>query len=322
VTAADAEFEFLAPRHDVPTGGRSGFTIVEGRQVHYLEWGGSAASPVVCLHGGGQTAYMWEELGAALAPTHHVFAPDLPGHGDTDPVEEMDRRSLAATIPPLLDEFGIERAAFVGASLGGIVSLTLAADQPGRVAAIALIDIGHRLEDEGVNRIIDFMTRHESFASPEEAAVEVAEYLPHRRQVNADNLRRNLRELPDGRWVWKHMFARRLRGAEAPVGGWRELVAGMDRESASLTCPCSCCGARRATSSRTRAPRRSRRSSRTLALRPSGAPVTTPPATIRSRRSTWCARSSPRRVGEGSPRGPPNRPFPTGLRSDIDWCRS
>jgi pimeloyl-ACP methyl ester carboxylesterase len=237
VTAADAEFEFLAPRHDVPTGGRSGFTIVEGRQVHYLEWGRSAAPPVVCLHGGGQTAYMWEELGAALAPTHHVLAPDLPGHGDTDPVDEMDRRSLAATIPPLLDEFGIERAAFVGASLGGIVSLTLAADRPGLVAAIALIDIGHRLEDEGVNRIIDFMTKHESFASPEEAAVEVAEYLPHRRQVNADNLRRNLRELPDGRWVWKHMFARRLRGAEAPVGGWRELVAGMGDEATTLRCP-------------------------------------------------------------------------------------
>jgi pimeloyl-ACP methyl ester carboxylesterase len=237
VTAADAEFEFLAPRHDVPTGGRSGFTIVQGRQVHYLEWGSSAAPPVVCLHGGGQTAYMWEELGAALGPTHHVLAPDLPGHGDTDPVDEMDRRSLADTIPPLLDEFGIERAAFVGASLGGIVSLTLAADRPRLVAAIALIDIGHRLEDEGVNRIIDFMTKHESFASPEEAAVEVAEYLPHRRQVNADNLRRNLRELPDGRWVWKHMFARRLRGAQAPVGGWRELVAGMGDEAKTLTCP-------------------------------------------------------------------------------------
>ena len=237
MSAADAGFEFLAPRHDVPTGGRSGFTIVEGRQVHYLEWGSSAAPPVVCLHGGGQTAYMWEELGAALAPTHHLFAPDLPGHGDTDPVDEIDRRSLAATIPPLLGEFGIERAAFVGASLGGIVSLTLAADRPGLVAAIALIDIAHRLEDEGVNRIIDFMTKHESFASPEEAAVEVAEYLPHRRQVNADNLRRNLRELPDGRWVWKHMFARRLRGAQAPAGGWRELVAGMGDEAATLTCP-------------------------------------------------------------------------------------
>jgi pimeloyl-ACP methyl ester carboxylesterase len=237
VSAPDAEFEFLAPRHDVPAGGRSGFTIVDERQVHYLEWGRVAAPPVVCLHGGGQTAYMWEELGAALAPTHHVLAPDLPGHGDTDPVEAMDRRTLAGTVPPLLDEFGIERAAFVGASLGGIISLTLAADRPELFVAIALIDIGHRLEDEGVNRIIDFMTKHESFASPEEAAVAVAEYLPHRRQVNAENLRRNLRQRPDGRWVWKHMFARRLRGAGTPAGGWRELVAGMGDEATQLTCP-------------------------------------------------------------------------------------
>lgn len=237
MTVADDEFEFLAPRHDVPAGGRSGFVVVDERQVHYLEWGRSSATPVVCLHGGGQTAYMWEELGAALAPTHHVFAPDLPGHGDTDPIEAMDRRSLAATIPPLLDAFGIERAAFVGASLGGIISITLAADRPDLVGSIALIDIGHRLEDDGVNRIIDFMTRHESFASPEEAAVAVAEYLPHRRQVNADNLRRNLRELPDGRWVWKHMFARRLRGAGPPAGGWREMLAGMGDEARTLRCP-------------------------------------------------------------------------------------
>jgi pimeloyl-ACP methyl ester carboxylesterase len=237
VTAADAEFEFLAPRHDVPAGGRSGFTVVDERQVHYLEWGHSLARPVVCLHGGGQTAYMWEELGATLAPTHHVLAPDLPGHGDSDPIEQMDRHSLAATVPPLLDEFGVDRAVFVGASLGGIVSLTLAAQQPEVAVAIALIDIGHRLEDEGVNRIIDFMTRHESFDSLEEAAVEVAEYLPHRRQVNVDNLRRNLRRRPDGRWVWKHMYGRRLRGAQAPEGGWRQLLAGLDAEVTGLTCP-------------------------------------------------------------------------------------
>jgi pimeloyl-ACP methyl ester carboxylesterase len=232
-----AEFEFLAPRHDVPTGGRSGFTLVGERQVHYLEWGSSSARSVVCLHGGGQTAYMWEELGATLAATHHVLAPDLPGHGDSDPVDEMDRRALAATIPPLLDAFGIDRAVFVGASLGGIVSLTLAAERQDLAVAIALIDIGHRLEDEGVNRIIDFMTRHESFGSLEEAAVEVAEYLPHRRQVNVDNLRRNLRQRPDGRWVWKHSYGRRLRGVPPPEGGWRQLVAGLDAEVTGLVCP-------------------------------------------------------------------------------------
>ena len=48
------------PRHDVPQGGHSAFTVVAGLQVHYLWWGRRDAPPVMCLHGGGQTAYMFE----------------------------------------------------------------------------------------------------------------------------------------------------------------------------------------------------------------------------------------------------------------------
>ncbi|MGQ0802843.1 MAG: alpha/beta fold hydrolase [Actinomycetota bacterium] len=226
------------PRHDVPRDGRSGFVLVDDRQVHYLEWGASAAPPVLCLHGGGQTAYMYEELGAALRDRYHVLAPDLPWHGDSDPIDDMGRQTLAESIPPFMAEFGLERAAFVGASLGGIVSLTLAAARPEIARAIALIDIGHRLEDEGVNRIIEFMTRRESFSSLEEAAGEVAEYLPQRKAVKPENLRRNLRQRPDGRWEWKHSYGRRMREqGGAPPGGWRELMAGLEQEVTRLTCP-------------------------------------------------------------------------------------
>jgi len=225
------------PRHDVPRDGRSGFVLVDDRQVHYLEWGASAAPPVLCLHGGGQTAYMYEELGSALRDRYHVLAPDLPWHGDSDPIDDMGRQTLAASIPPLMAEFGFDRAGFVGASLGGIVSLTLAAARPELIAAIALIDIGHRLEDEGVNRIIEFMTRRESFASLDEAAEEVAEYLPHRKAVKPENLRRNLRQRPDGRWEWKHSYGRRMRTEGPPAGGWRELMAGLEHEVTRLTCP-------------------------------------------------------------------------------------
>jgi pimeloyl-ACP methyl ester carboxylesterase len=86
--SVDVHPDDLVPRHDVPLDGRSGFVVVEERQVHYLEWGPSVAPPVVCLHGGGQTAYMYEELGSALRATHHVLAPDLPNHGDSDPLPD------------------------------------------------------------------------------------------------------------------------------------------------------------------------------------------------------------------------------------------
>lgn len=237
------------PRHDIPAGGRSGFLMVEERQVHYLEWGRRDAPAVTCLHGGGQTAYMWEDLGSVLGTRYALIAPDLPGHGDSDldlgvagGVSGLDRRRLADGVEAVLDAFGVDETVLVGASLGGITALTLAAASPSRVAGIVLVDIGHRLEDEGVQRIVEFMTAHESFASLEEASVAVAQYLPNRKTADPQRLKRNLRQRSDGRWVWKHALGRRLRaaideGATFDGGGWRQLVAGMDTEIAGLDCP-------------------------------------------------------------------------------------
>jgi pimeloyl-ACP methyl ester carboxylesterase len=180
---------------------------------------------------------MYEELGAALADRYHVVAADLPGHGDSDPVDDaVDRRALAATVPPLCATFGFERVAIVGASLGGMTAITAAATNPALVGAVVLIDVGHRLEEEGVRKIIGFMRAHESFASLEDAAEQIAGYLPHRRQVRAQSLSRNLRQREDGRWVWKHALGDRLR-ADDRESNWREIMIGLDEEAASLRCP-------------------------------------------------------------------------------------
>src|SRR3569623_260854 len=151
--------------HDVPKEGRSGFTVIDGRQVHYLEWGPSTAPAVLAMHGGGQTAYMFEDIGATLRDRLHVIAIDLPGHGESGSLAEEGetRQAFADTIPALLAEFGIAPVAVIGASLGGIVGLTLTAAHPELVSAIVMIDVGHKLEPAGVQRIIDFMTKHESF---------------------------------------------------------------------------------------------------------------------------------------------------------------
>jgi pimeloyl-ACP methyl ester carboxylesterase len=230
-------------RHDVPTAGRSGFTVVDGRQVHYLEWGPSAAPAVLAMHGGGQTAYMFEDIGAMLRTTRHVIAVDLPGHGESGSLDSADgvsRQELAATVPGLLAEFGVGPVAVIGASLGGIVGMTLAAARPELVSALVLIDVGHRLEPAGVQRIIDFMQKHESFGSLEEAAVAIAEYLPNRKPSPPDRLRRNLRQRPDGRWVWKHSLGRisRERLERIENTDWeQDILAGLDDEAPTIQAP-------------------------------------------------------------------------------------
>jgi len=251
VSALDAyDADELPDRHDIPTGGRSGFVHVEGRQVHYLEWGHRGRPTVVCLHGGGQTAYMYEELGAALGETHHVFAPDLPNHGDSDPLLDPDEwgpPALAASLPPLLATMGFERSVFVGASMGGLTTIALTPRHPELVAGVVLIDIGHRLEGEGVQRIIDFMRSRESFASLEEAAEHIGQYLPYRRSFRTASLTRNLRQRSDGRWIWKHGMGRRWERRMEQQGGmgddgeaelpWDAVLEGIADDAAAIDVP-------------------------------------------------------------------------------------
>ena len=233
----------LPPRHDVPDAGRSGYVLLDGRQVHFLEWGHAGQPAVVCLHGGGQTAYMFEQLGAALAGRYHVLAWDSADHGDSDPFtdaeEPLDRHALAADAGPLCAEFGIRRAVFVGASMGGIVAVTVAAARPDLVGGVVLLDVGHRLEVEGVARIRDFLTAHESFADLDEAAAAIAVYLPGR-PVAKGRLTRNLRQRPDGRWEWKHGLGRRIREHGTPITveeGAAAVVAGLEDDLRGLARP-------------------------------------------------------------------------------------
>jgi pimeloyl-ACP methyl ester carboxylesterase len=227
-------------RHDIPEGGRSGFVDVGGRQVHYLEWGRSGRPAVLALHGGGQTAYMYEEFGKALRDTHHVLAPDLPGHGDSDSLPGtpiLGRHEIAASLPPILEDFGLGPVAVVGASLGGITAITLARSNPELVQAIALIDVGHQLEEAGVQRIIKFMSEHESFGSLEEAAEAIAEYAPRKSKARTTSLTRNLRQRSDGRWIWKHGFGRLRPGTPNPADSWRNILEGLDDDARHVTVP-------------------------------------------------------------------------------------
>ncbi len=223
--------------------------MLGARQVHFLEWGHAGRPAVVCLHGGGQTAYMFEQLGGALGGRYHVLAWDFADHGDSDPFPDgpgsdsaLDRHALAADVGPLCVEFGIRRAVFVGASMGGVVAVTVGARWPDQVGGVVLLDVGHRLEAAGVQRIAAFLAEHESFADLDEAATAIAGYLPNR-AISTGRLTRNLRQRADGRWVWKHNLGSRIRArrqAEAEVDfeeGAANVVAGLDDDLQHLARP-------------------------------------------------------------------------------------
>jgi len=95
---------------------------------------------VVLIHGHPFDRTLWEPQLAALSDGFRVLAPDLRGFGES-PVTPgiVTMREYAADIEELLDELGIARAAVVGLSMGGLVTMELAVARPEHYWAIGLV---------------------------------------------------------------------------------------------------------------------------------------------------------------------------------------
>ena len=177
---------------------------------------GTQGPAVMLLHGGGQTRHAWRATAAQLARRGWTaYAIDQRGHGDSEWVPDGaysfadfagDVKALAAQ---LAQRHG-EPPAAIGASMGGIASM-LAEGETFRdegahvLSSLVLVDITPRVDFEGVDKVQGFMRAHakEGFATIEEAADAVAQYLPHRpRPKSTEGLKKNLRLGEDGRWRW------------------------------------------------------------------------------------------------------------------------
>lgn len=81
-------------------------------------------------------------IAPALAPTNRVIAPDLGGHGLSDPEDRRDHDRHARDVVELLDALGVERAHIGGYSMGGAITLRLLADHPERFITAILAGAG------------------------------------------------------------------------------------------------------------------------------------------------------------------------------------
>ncbi len=111
---------------------------VDGLPTRYLAAG--EGPPLILLHGVGDNALDWRWVLPALARGHRVYAPDLPGSsGNAKRQADYSPAFFERFVAGFLDALGVERAAVVGNSLGGLVALRLALSAPGRVTALGLV---------------------------------------------------------------------------------------------------------------------------------------------------------------------------------------
>ena len=102
---------------------------------------GEKGSTVILLHGVGCSVEFWERNIAALAREHRVFAVDIVGFGRTDKPEVVYTFELMADfVLDFMNAMDIDKASLVGNSMGGGISMTVAAQDPERMEKIVLVD--------------------------------------------------------------------------------------------------------------------------------------------------------------------------------------
>jgi pimeloyl-ACP methyl ester carboxylesterase len=115
---------------------------IDGLRVRCLAAGTGRAPPVLLIHGGGFDAaeFSYRYAIEPLSRLRSVLAFDWPGYGGSDtPNLRCDLAYYARFLQHLMDSFGIERAAFVGISMGGGAALSFALCSPERVEKLVLV---------------------------------------------------------------------------------------------------------------------------------------------------------------------------------------
>jgi pimeloyl-ACP methyl ester carboxylesterase len=105
--------------------------------VRYFE--GGSGPDLVFLHGaGGVTAE--DPFLAELAKTHHVYAPLIPGYGDSEEAPEIrDMLDFTLHTWDVVAAVGLKDPILVGHSMGGMIAAEMAAVQPNDISRLALI---------------------------------------------------------------------------------------------------------------------------------------------------------------------------------------
>lgn len=151
----------------------------DGLRLHARDYPGDpAALPVLCMPGLTRNARDYAALAERLCGARRVIAIEFRGRGESayakDPMS-YGPLTYAQDVAALIDEAGIGRFVSIGTSLGGIVTMLLAAMLPGRIAGAVLNDVGPEIDADGLARIRSYVGKPSVFPTWMHAARALAE---------------------------------------------------------------------------------------------------------------------------------------------------
>jgi pimeloyl-ACP methyl ester carboxylesterase len=138
-----------------------GWVIVDGLPVYHRSHteAGPDATALVHVHGFGISGTYLEPTAALLATRYRTYVPDLPGMGrSVRPPETLDIPGLARALISYCDAVGVERATFVGNSLGCPILVEVAASYPDRMERAVLVSPAGGPNNQPLPRAIRQMT--------------------------------------------------------------------------------------------------------------------------------------------------------------------
>jgi pimeloyl-ACP methyl ester carboxylesterase len=125
------------------------FIDVDGNRIHYVEQG--IGPPILFIHGlGAQFHQFRHPLFGKLDSEFRLVALDRPGSGYSVRARGASAgiSEQARVIVKFMDKLGLEKPLIVGHSLGGIVSLAIAIEHPGKLSGLALLSPYTRYSDK------------------------------------------------------------------------------------------------------------------------------------------------------------------------------
>ena len=143
------------------------WTSPDGLKLYYRDYAGpNDKPPVLCLHGLTRNSRDFAQLAKTLEGDWSVIVPEMRGSGNSEYAKDTSTYTpptYIKDVEALLAEISIEKFVAIGTSMGGLMTMLMAAKDASRIVAAVLNDIGPEIDPTGLAHIAGYVGQGRSF---------------------------------------------------------------------------------------------------------------------------------------------------------------